>query len=174
MEFLKDLRKNELINNIILLVVGIILTIWPDETLDLAVNIVGSVVVIFGVINLYMFFKGNNDYLTLFIGILALVAGICIIVKSAAIISIIHILIGIAVLANGITNIKALLDIKNDSKKWKVLFISAIITSVFGLLLIFRPLFIADMIIRIGGIIIIIAALEGLLITHDIKKLIEK
>ena len=171
---LKELRKNELVNNIILLVVGIILTIWPDETLDLAVNLVGSVVVIFGIINLVMFFKSNNDYLTLFIGILSLVAGICIIVKSATIISIIHILLGIAVLADGITNIKTLLDIKNDSKKWKVLFISAIITTVFGLLLIFRPLFIADMIIRIGGIIIIIAALEGMLITHDIKKLIEK
>ena len=174
MEVLKNLRKNELINNIILLVVGIILTIWPDETLDLAVNIVGSVVIIFGAVNLYMFFKGNNDYLTLFIGILALIAGICIIVKSATIISIIHILIGVAVLADGITNIKTLLDIKSDSKKWKILFISAIITSLFGILLILKPLFIADMIIRIGGIIIIIAALEGLLITHDIKKLIEK
>ena len=171
---LKELRKNEIVNNIILLVVGLILTIWPDESLDIAVNLVGSVVVIFGIINLVMFFKGKNDYLTLFIGILASVVGMCIIVKSATIISIIHILIGIAILADGITNIKTLLDIKNDSKKWKILFISALITSFFGLLLIFKPLLIADMIIRIGGIIIIIAALEGLLITHDIKKLIEK
>ena len=138
MEVLKDLRKNELINNIILLVVGVILTIWPDETLNIAVNLVGSVIMIFGIINIFMFVKGsNNDYLTLFIGILALAVGMCVIVKSASVISIIHILIGIAVLANGLTNIKALLDIKNDSKKWKVLFISSIITTVFGLLLIF-------------------------------------
>ena len=175
MKELEKLRKSEIINNIILLVVGIILTIWPDETLNIAVNLVGSVIIIFGIINLIMFFKTRgNDYLTLFIGILSSIVGIFVIVKSSTVISIMHILLGIAVLADGITNMKTLLDIKTDSRSWKVLFISSIITTIFGIVLIINPLWIADMIVRIGGIVIILASLEGLLISHNIKKLIEK
>ena len=174
LEDLKKLSKNELICNIVLLVVGIILTIWPDQTLNLAVNVVGSIVIIFGLINLFMAIKNNfNDYLTLFIGILAIVVGAFIIFRSATVISIIHILLGIAVLANGITNMKTLLSVKTDTKKWKILFITAIIITLLGILLIFKPLFIADIIVRIGGIIMILAALEGLLIVKDVNRSIK-
>lgn len=172
-EGLNEIRKNEIVSNLVLLVVGIILTIWPDETLNIAVNLVGSVIIIFGIINLVMGFTSkSNDYLTLFIGILAIIVGIFVIIKSATVISIMHILLGIAILANGITNLKTLLDIKTDSKSWLALLITAVITTLLGLLLIFKPLFIADMITRIGGIVMILASLEGLLITHKIKKFI--
>lgn len=175
LEDLKELSKNELICNIVLLVVGIILTLWPDATLNLAVNIVGSIVIVFGLINLFMAMKDNfNDYLTLFIGILSVVVGIFIIVKSASVISIIHILLGIAILANGIINMKTLLSVKTDTKKWKTLFITSIIITLLGILLIFKPLFIADMIVRIGGIVMILAALEGLLIVKDVNKSIKR
>ncbi len=166
----KDLLKNELVTDIVLLVVGIILTIWPNETLNVAVNVVGSVVCLFGVINIIMWFSNKGNYSTLFVGILTLVIGIFIIVRSNDIISIMHILLGIAVLADGITNLKSLYDVKSDSKSWKALFISAIITTLLGLLLIFRPLFIADMVIRIGGIIMILCGLEGLLIMRKTKR----
>ncbi|MBR1377172.1 MAG: DUF308 domain-containing protein [Bacilli bacterium] len=171
---LKELWENELVTNIVLLVVGIILTIWPDESLNVAVNLVGSVVVLFGIVNLVMWFmnKGNN-YASLFIGILSFIVGIFIIVRSATVISIIHILLGIAVLADGITNMKTLMNIKSDSKSWMALFISSIITIILGILLIFKPLFIADMVTRIGGIVIILCALEGLLIMFRIKKAIK-
>lgn len=166
----KDLLKNELVTDIVLLIVGIILTIWPNETLNVAVNVVGSVVCLFGVINIIMWFSNKGNYSTLFVGILTLVIGIFIIVRSNDIISIMHILLGIAVLADGITNLKSLYDVKSDSKSWKALFISAIITTLLGLLLIFRPLFIADMVIRIGGIIMILCGLEGLLIMRKTKR----
>ena len=166
----KDLLKNELVTDIVLLIVGIILTIWPNETLNEAVNVVGSVVCLFGVINIIMWFSNKGNYSTLFVGILTLVIGIFIIVRSNDIISIMHILLGIAVLADGITNLKSLYDVKSDSKSWKALFISAIITTLLGLLLIFRPLFIADMVIRIGGIIMILCGLEGLLIMRKTKR----
>ena len=166
----KDLLKNELVTDIVLLVVGIILTIWPNETLNVAVNLVGSVVCLFGVINIIMWFSNKGNYSTLFVGILTLVIGIFVIIRSNDIISIMHILLGIAVLADGITNLKSLYDVKSDSKSWKALFISAIITTLLGLLLIFRPLFIADMVIRIGGIIMILCGLEGLLIMRKTKR----
>ena len=95
-EGLNEIRKNEIISNLVLLVVGIILTIWPDETLNIAVNLVGSVIIIFGIVSLVMGLKNKgNDYLSLFIGILAIIVGIFVIIKSSTVISIIHILLGI-------------------------------------------------------------------------------
>ena len=166
----KELLKNELVTDIVLLIVGVILTIWPDETLNVAVNVVGSVICIFGIINFILWFTNKGNYSTLFLAILAFMIGILIIVRSATIISIMHIILGIAVLADGITNLKSLYEVKSDTKSWKALFISAIITTLLGLLLIFRPLFIADMVVRIGGIIMILCGLEGLLIMHKTKR----
>lgn len=168
------IRKNELVSSLVLLIVGIILTIWPDTTLNIAVNLVGSVVIIFGIANLIMWYKNNNNYASLFLGILAIIVGIFIIVKSEVVISIIHILLGIAILADGITNIKTLLDVKTNTRSWTVLFISAIITSILGILLIIKPIFIADMVIRIGGIVMIMCALEGLFITHKVTKFLKR
>ena len=81
-----------------------------------------------------------------------------------------HILLGIAILADGLSNLKTLLDYKTGDKTWKVLFVSAIITSLLGVILIFKPFFIASMITRLGGIFIVISSLQGLLITYKIKK----
>lgn len=175
MEGIKKLSNNELVSNLILLVVGIILTIWPNESLDVAVNLVGSLIIIFGVVNLFMWFTNKaNNYASLFVGILATIIGIFVIVKSMEVVSFVHILLGIAVLANGITNLKALFDIKTNTKTWKVLLISAIITTLLGLLLIFKPIWIADIVIRLGGIIMIVASVEGLLITMKMKKMVKE
>ncbi len=171
---MKELMKNELVTNIVILIVGIILTIWPDATLDVAVNLVGSVVCLFGIVNIIMWFNNKGSYSSLFLGILALIIGIFIIVRSDVVISIMPILLGIAILADGITNLKTLYDVKSDSKSWKALFISAIITTVLGLILIFRPIFIANMITRIGGIIMILCGLEGLFISHKTYKIVKR
>ncbi len=171
---MKELMKNELATNIVILIVGIILTIWPDATLDVAVNLVGSLVCLFGIVNIIMWFNNKGSYSSLFLGILALIIGIFIIVRSDVVISIMPILLGIAILADGITNLKTLYDVKSDSKSWKALFISAIITTVLGLILIFRPIFIANMITRIGGIIMILCGLEGLFISHKTYKIVKR
>lgn len=171
---MKDLVKNELVSSLGLLIVGIILTIWPDESINIAVNLVGSVVVIFGIANLVIWYKNNTNYASLFLGILAIIVGLFIILRSATVISIIHILLGVAILADGITNMKSLLDVKTNTRSWKILFISAIITSILGIVLIFKPIFIADMIIRIGGIVMILCALEGLFITHKANNFLRK
>ena len=117
MQYLKEMRKDELLLNVIILVVGLILTIWPGETLDIAVNLIGSIIVIFGVINISTWFalKGVN-YISLFLGILACILGIFVILRSDVIISIIHILIGISILANGVSNAKVLVDVKTNTK----------------------------------------------------------
>ncbi len=168
---LKEFGKNLLVSNIVLLIVGLIITIWPNETLDVAINVVGSLIIMFGVFNLFIEFKmKNNNYLNLFIGILGVLLGIYVIVRSESIVSIIHILLGIAVLADGVTNLKNLLDIKEDTRSWKILFVSAIITILLGVLLIARPNWMASLATRIGGIIITLTALEGLFITFRIKK----
>lgn len=166
-----SITKNILFNNIVLLVVGLILTIWPDESLNVAVNLVGSVILLFGVITLVLnFVNKSSNSISLFIGILATIIGLFIIVRSATVISIMHILLGIAILADGLSNLKTLLDYKTGDKTWKVLFVSAIITSLLGVILIFKPFFIASMITRLGGIFIVISSLQGLLITYKIKK----
>ena len=171
---MKELMKNELVTNIVILIVGIILTIWPDATLDVAVNLVGSLVCLFGIVNIIMWFNNKGSYSSLFLGILSFIIGIFIIVRSDIVISIMPILLGIAILADGITNLKTLYGVKSDSKSWKALFISAIITTILGLILIFRPLFIANMITRIGGIIMILCGLEGLFISHKTYKIVKR
>ena len=165
-----SMTKNILFNNIILLLVGLILTIWPDESLNVAVNLVGSVILLFGAITLIINFVNKSNTFSLFIGILAVIIGLFVIVRSDTVISIMHILLGIAVLADGLSNLKTLLDFKSDDKRWKVLFISAIITSLLGVILIFKPIFIAKMVTRLGGIFIMISSIQGLLITYKIKK----
>ena len=166
-----SITKNILFNNIVLLLVGVILTIWPDESLNVAVNLVGSVILLFGAVTLVMNFVNKSSNISLFIGILSLLVGLFIIVRSETVISIMHILLGIAVLADGLSNLKTLMDFKNDNKMWKALLISAIITSLLGIILIVKPFFIAKMVTRLGGIFIIISAIQGLFITYKIKKI---
>ncbi len=173
MEYLKEMRKDGILLNAIILIVGIILAVWPGETLNVAVNLIGSIIVIFGVVNISTWFalKGVN-YISLFLGILAIILGICVILRSDIIISILHILIGIAVLAKGISDMKVLVDVKTASKSWYALFISSIVTIILGLLLIFEPLMIASFVTRLGGIVFIWCALEGILIYFKVGKVI--
>lgn len=157
-------KNNRLLAVIILLILGIILTIFPSGTLELLCRILGIAAICFGAATLYGAIKKNQDGMTIMLAVAAIVIGIFFTAQPGVLASIIPFIIGIVLVGNGILNLSN--SIRNrtvmGSRFWySVLVASAAI--IIGILILFNLFSTASVIVRIIGIGLIIGAVDSLL-----------
>ena len=155
MNFLEKTKKFEVLLSVCCVAIGIWLLIMQRQALDIICWILGAALIIYGVFVTIGYFTNNeNDKenlssFDLAKGVVFSVMGVLVIV-SAWIFSIITVVIGILLIINGIVSLQKALYIRrnlgNSYNGWKLTAINAIITTAFGVVLLFIP---ADEIISI-------------------------
>ena len=127
-----------------LCLLGIILIIAPDFSISLLGILCGSILVVFGVIRLVGYFSKDLFRLAfqydLVFGILMLVIGSVVLVRPDGVLNFVCIALGISILADALFKIQIAMESKRFGiKEWWLIFDTAIIAGIFGLILIFRP-----------------------------------
>ena len=127
-----------------LCLLGIILIIAPDFSISLLGILCGSILVVFGVIRLVGYFSKYLFRLAfqydLVFGILMLVIGSVVLVRPDGVLNFVCIALGISILADALFKIQIAMESKRFGiKEWWLIFDTAIIAGIFGLILIFRP-----------------------------------
>lgn len=176
MEKFKSFKWNNAIFSIICLVLGLVLVIWPEETLSTGSKIIASIILIgsLGSMGYYIFNKNKTDadILYLLISIVAIGISISIFVNPTWIIASFNILVGIALVITGISNITKVFTIKATDGIWWAFGIIPLITLILGFVIMANPMGIANFITRLEGISLIIDAISTWSVIYRINKYI--
>ncbi len=141
---MKTAKIGYIVISIVLCVLGITLIIFPEFSATLLGTICGIIFVAFGCIKLVGYFSKDLFRLAFQFdfefGILMMVLGIILLVHPGSLLNFICVAFGISVLGDGLFKVRIALEAKKFGIfQWWLIAAIAVITGIFGLILIFRP-----------------------------------
>ncbi|MCM1039361.1 MAG: DUF308 domain-containing protein [Ruminococcus sp.] len=166
---MKKILHNEVVSSLIMIILGIILMVWPGETMDIACMVIGCGLIIAGVIGLAVLFirrKKNGEeniskdsVITTLKSVIIIIVGIVLIAKMKTVVSILPFIMGILIIVNSAVNIMQTILNKDQNSKWIVSLIASLVTAIIGILMIANPfgaavsqIFIMGLGLTVGGI----------------------
>lgn len=154
---IQDMKHNYFVNAVIMVVLGLILVIWPDILGNILCYILGGALVLMGVFQLIGFIRGERlgfyNKFNMLMGLVLVLLGIWVCTKPHVVLSIIPVVVGIIILLHGLMDIQYTLDIrKSGNSKWWIGLIAALLTAIFGFVLIFNPFAAYEVTMMIIGI----------------------
>ena len=144
MNLLKRLKTNIVISATLCILLGIVLVVWPDLSMQIVCTAIGAVLLIGGGVRLAAYFteKDGSVYaqMNLITGIILAVVGIWILLQPDKVLAIIPIIVGIVIALHGVNNLQQAVSLcKEKYDKWWVALILGLLTVGLGVLLVCRP-----------------------------------
>ena len=172
---MKRLKTNIVISAILCVVLGIVLVVWPDLSMQIVCIAIGAVLLIGGGVRLAVYFtnKDGSMYaqMSLITGIVLAVVGIWILIKPDKVLAIIPIIVGIVIVLHGINDLQQAVSLYKDKyDKWWVALILGVLTIGFGVLLICRPFEALDTVVMLIGLFLIYDGLSDIWIVSRIYR----
>ena len=157
---IKAAKIGYIIISILLCVLGIVLIAVPDFSVTLLCVLGGGIMMLFGLVKIIGYCSKDLYRLAfqfdLAFGILFVVLGFILIIRTDAMVNLICIVMGICVLADALLKIQISIDSRAFGiQKWWLILAMAILTGVAGFLLIFRPSESIQIIMILFGIVLI-------------------
>ena len=159
-EYLKNMKISFFLAAILYIVLGLVLLIWPDITGNLVCFAFGLVLLIYGVITIISFFvhdsRQGSFRLELFLGIVAAGVGLVFLIRPDIVLSILPVVLGIYIVIDALLNLKRAIDLSRMGyPRWWVVLVLSLVSAVFGVLILCRPLFLADVIFMVIGAVLV-------------------
>lgn len=177
---MKKYLKSSIVTSTIIIILGILLVFQSETTIMMISYVIGGVLVAIGALALIRYVKNGDspilrNELDIVYGIVTIIFGIIIIKNYQAIASIIPAVIGIAIIINSASKLNYAFQLKTDENNmWKTTMIISIISTIFGVILLFNPFEAALGIMKVIGIFIIVYAILDLISTMAIKSSVSK
>ena len=157
---IKAAKTGYIIISILLCVLGIVLIAVPEFSVTLLCVLGGGIMMLFGLVKIIGYCSKDLYRLAfqfdLAFGILFVVLGFILIIRTDAMVNLICIVMGICVLSDALLKIQISIDSRAFGiKKWWLILAMAILTGVAGFLLIFRPSESIQIIMILFGIVLI-------------------
>ena len=169
---LKSIFNLSIIFSVLLAVLGVVMIIHPNVTLNTMCKILAVYVIIRGICKVFMHFKESDTYLLydpLIPGIVSIIMGLILFTHPNYIETLVGILVGIFIVIESINDINISWKLRKTEAPWLITLILGVISLIAGIVLLANPSDSADMVMIWSGIIILINS-----ITSCIDKLIFK
>ncbi len=172
---LKKFFASSLLTSTILLLLGLLLIFQSEITIISISYIIGGILIALGILGIIKFIRSvNNEYkeeLNIVYGVVTIILGILVIKNPEAIASILPIIIGIGIIINSATKLQYAFELKAaNNNLWKSTLIISLISTVFGVILLFNPFKGAVFITKIVGILIAFYAILDIVSTFSIRR----
>ncbi len=172
---LKRLKTNVVISAVLCILLGVVLVVWPDMSMQIACAAIGVVLLAGGIVRLVQHFvvRDGSMYaqMNLIMGIVLTVVGVWIVLKPDKVLAIIPIIIGIVIVLHGLNNLQQAVSLcKEKYDKWWIALILGLLTIGFGVLLICRPFAALDTVVILIGTFLIYDGLSDLWIVSRIYR----
>lgn len=164
MEKLKKSTEANVIVSIVFILLGLMLAFKPDTTFSLIVNIIGGIIILFGVVKIFNYIKLKKEFnlfeYDLLFGIIGVVLGIVVIVFGRDVANIFRVIIGIWIIYNAVLKIQVSLYLKKGvAPAWIYTMCGAVIMLICGLFVTFKT----NAVISTIGVVVIIYAVMDLI-----------
>ena len=172
----KRSEKSIIASSILTLVVGVMLAIYPGNTLSLIGKVIGVALMIIGVSQIVVFFKNTKEdrvaSASFALGIILFAIGLYIFINDKSLTNVFTTIIGLLICIKSIYKIQLAISLKSYSNTWKYNLVSGLIVLSMGLIIIFYPIETSSTFLRVIGIILIISSvyeiIESLLVIKNI------
>lgn len=163
-------KGNMLTNTLILGLIGLVLLLIPDTLNKILGVIVGFILLLLGIMNVYQYLKSMQKYNAILIsGILYSLLGMIILLSPSSVIRAVAIGLGILFLINGIMKIKSGITLRKFNEKWIGTLIIGIVVVILGILLIFNP-FSGIAITKLAGAFLVLGAIFSIIDEYCLRK----
>lgn len=175
MNFLKKLKANIVISALLCILLGIVLVVWPDLSMQIVCTSVGAVLLIGGGVRLAVYFMTRDGsvyaQVNLVMGIILAVVGTWILLQPDKVLAIIPVIVGIVIILHGANNLRQAVTLCKDKyDKWWVVLILGLLTMGFGTLLVLRPFEALDTVVMFIGISLIFDGISDIWIVSRIYR----
>lgn len=172
---MKRFFRSSILTSLVLVILGILLVTFSDETIIAISYFIGGVLVLIGVVGIIDYIRkvktGYKGELDLIYSIVTIILGVLIITNPKGIATIINYVLGVIIIINSASKFNYSLQLKGTSNNlWKTTMIVSILTAICGILLIFNPFKSASAIVTIIGTIIIVYGVLDIISTIFIKR----
>ncbi len=176
---LRIAKYGYIVLSILICILGIVLISVPEFSLSALCWICGILLVLFGCIKIVGYLSKDLYRLAfqfdLAFGILLIVLGLVVILRTDSMIHIVCVLLGIFILADSLLKIQISIDSKVFGiSQWWVILSAAIITGVFGFLLLIRPSETASTIMILLGVSFLGEGILNLITVLTVVKILNK
>ncbi len=175
----KLIKYNSISNAVICLIIGLLLLLFPEESLNIAGYLIASVLMLCGLGHILRIIKNkgietNGDIIYIIMSIAFIAISITIFLDPTWMIRLINIAVGIVLIITSVTNGLNLLKYKKDrtTSWWMYMSLVALIL-IIGIVVLIDPLFLAKVIIRLEGASLIINTLITILLAKKVKSYLQ-
>ena len=178
-KMIAELKKNWLVSAVICILAGLVLVIWPVETLHSACYVLGGIAIAAGIIRVVRYFKESHIYPVIFqndllVGLLTMGLGLFMITRADAVTDLIPILFAITLIGFGISAILRAVDAKRTGfEAWGIQLAMAILTVALGWLILLNPFTVKTVITILAGAGLIYEGVTDILVIRLVGKRIE-
>lgn len=170
MKLLKQLKWDTLLMGALYILLGIVALVIPETMERLLGFLIGVGLIIAGAVSMISYLLRDahqnyyhNDFLHGLVGILL---GVVVLYKVDFIISLVPFLLGALVLISGLSKLQDVIDLKRlEYGNWIFMLVLALINVALGLLLIFHPMAIANLLFRLLGVGLIFSGITDCVTT---------
>ena len=166
-----------IVSSILALIVGLIMAIVPNISLQVIGIIVGIYMIVHGVILIGLDFMAHHVYVPFYgiiSGILSMIVGLILIAMPNVLSTIFAIALGIWIILSSVNIISISINVRKTVPKWFLWLILGIIDLICGIIVLFNPFASSISIVVLGGIIIvihsIITIIDMIMIRKDAKE----
>lgn len=173
MQLLKQLKWNLILTALGFIALGVILTIWPTQTLKTSCYILAVLLIAIGVVSLISYVRKDITGILyrydLVVGVSAVLGGVLVIIKADQLMDLIPVVLGFLVTISGILKIQNSIDmLRLGHGTWHIAFAIALINIVFGVILLINP-FIWEIFITCVGVALVYSGVTDLYMTIAIS-----
>ncbi len=172
-EKISKMLKSYFFDGFLLIALGVVMIVWPKQSLSILCDIIGAVIIVMGLIKLITFFAGKKEEKEakdLLVGIIQLALGTALIVKADFFITAFQIITAI-ILAYGaivmLCHAIALRKIKGPMFVLSIIF--GIITLVLAVIIFIDPAAFAEFKTQLHGISLIVEGLAMIIVLSKVK-----
>ena len=164
MDYIKKVFKNFWLLSIFCVVIGIALIVDPGFFTNTVGRVIGGLFAAYGVVDLILYFVKSDGYATgLVKGILLCASGIFILIKPDFIPKVLAIVCGLYMTISGIVNLQDSLNLRRVGvRSWKFSCISALLTTLVGVVLIIDPMLSVEFALVVLGIALLVSGITNI------------
>ena len=172
-EKIKEIMNKTIVDEFLLILLGLALLIWPNASLSLVFRVVGIVILIMGALRVAAYVKNKYEVMQkdLIFGILMLILGLVLIIAPQIFISIgplcAAVLIGYGAIVSLVKGIKT---VREGVKGGMAAVVISIIALILAIIVLFHPVGFAHILVRLIGIAMIIAGVGMIVAAYQNSK----
>lgn len=172
-ELFKRTTTSIIISSIIAFIIGLVMTVVPNISLQVIGIAFGIYIIIHGIVLIALDFVAHNVYIPFYgimSGILSIIVGLILIAMPNILSTIFVIALGIWIILSSANVISIAITVRKGISNWYLWLLFGIIDLICGVIILFNPFASSISIVALGGIIIMIHSAINIVNMVMIKK----